>query len=143
LFAPKEDKVAGWDRRAIETRDVLEHIAALLFALATLADLAAGAPSLRRRRVLEILSFGEAEARAFVFGIPADAMIPADAPESSADAAGLAASFRALALALCALLARAALFAFPGAAGARFGRPSQKISGPAGRRAAPPAPDTS
>jgi hypothetical protein len=96
---------------------------------------------LRRRQVLEILSFGEAEARAFIFGIPADAMVPTDAPESSADAAGLAASFRALALALCALLARAALFAPPGAAGPRAGR--RKIAGRAGRRAAPPAPDTS
>jgi hypothetical protein len=61
--------VAGWDRNADWNRDVLERIVALLFALANLADLAAGAPFLRRRRVLEILSYGEAEARAFVMGV--------------------------------------------------------------------------
>jgi hypothetical protein len=133
----------GWDGQANWNRDVLERIVALLFALAGLADLAAGAPYLRRRQVLEILSYGEAEAWAFVMGLPPGAAVPADEPESAGDAAHLAASFRALALVLCALLARAKLSAPPGATGPRAGRPSHKISGSAVRRAlASPAPDT-
>jgi hypothetical protein len=135
--------MADWDRKANWNRDVLERIVALLFALANLADLAAGAPYLRRRRVLGILSHGEAEAWAFVMGLPPDAAVPADEPESAGDAERLAASFRALALALCALLAQSKLFALPGAIGPRVGRPSRKMSGRAVRRAlASPAPDT-
>jgi hypothetical protein len=136
----------GWDRKANWNRDVLERIVALLFALANLADLAAGAPYLRRRQVLEILSHGEAEAWAFVMGLPPGAAVPADEPESTDDAARLAASFRALALVLCAMLARAALFALPSAVGAPAGRPSHRISRPAVRlpgAQAPFAPDTS
>jgi hypothetical protein len=125
-------------------RDVLERIVVLLFALANLADLAAGAPFLRRRQVLEILSHGEAEARAFLFGMSTGAPAPADALESIGDAARLAARLRALALLLCAMLARAAL---PGAEGRPLAcRPSHGISGPAVRRANAPtplAPDTS
>jgi hypothetical protein len=134
----------GWDRKANWNRDVLERIVALLFALANLADLAAGAPFLRRRQVLGILSHGEAEARAFVIGVAFGETAPADALESTGDAARLAASFRALALVLCALLAQAALFALPGAAGPRAGRPSHPISGPPVRRVeeARPAADT-
>jgi hypothetical protein len=78
-------------------------------------------------------------------GLPPGAAVPADEPESACDAARLAASFRALALALCALLARAALFGLPAAARPRACRLSY-ISGPAVRRlhAPPPrAPDTS
>jgi hypothetical protein len=132
--------MGGWDRNADWNRDVLERIVALLFALANLADLAAGAPFLRRRRVLEILSHGEAEAWAFVMGLPPGAAIPADMPESTDDAERLAASFRALALALCALLARARQSAVPGMAGPRAGR--EKPAGLTGRRAALPPPDT-
>jgi hypothetical protein len=58
------------------------------------------------------------------------------------DAASLAARLRALALLLCALLARR----FPEADDARAGLPSYRMSGPAGRRLdapALPAPDTS
>jgi hypothetical protein len=135
----------GWDRKANWNRDVLERIVALLFALANLADLAAGAPYLRRRHVLEILSHGEAEAWAFVMGLPPGAAVPVDEPDSACDAKRLAASFRALALALCALLAQAALSALPSAIGSQAGRPSHGISGPAVRwRGVPaaPAPDT-
>jgi hypothetical protein len=123
--------------------DVLERIVALLFALANLADLAAGAPFLRRRQVLGILSHGEVEARAFLFG---GAPVPADVTGEAGDAVRLAMRFRSLALVLCALLAQAARFALPGTTGPQAGWPSHGISAPALRRLdapAPPAPDTS
>jgi hypothetical protein len=125
-------------------RDVLERIVALLFALANLADLAAGAPFHRRRQVLAILSHGEAEARAFLIGVATGEPAPEDVLESTGDAARLAASFRALALVLCAMLARA-VFGLPGATRSRAGGPSHRISGLAVRRldaTALPAPDT-
>jgi hypothetical protein len=123
------------------SRDVLERIVALLFALAGLADLAAGAPFLRRRQVLGILNHGEAEARAFLIGISTGAPAPAEAPCEAANALRLAARLRALALLLCALLARP--LALPGTAGPRACRPSRGMSAPAVRPAPPPAPDTS
>jgi hypothetical protein len=133
--------MAGWDRNERWSRDVLERIVALLFALAHLADLAAGLPWLRRQRLLGILNHGEAEAWAFVMGLPPGAAVPADEPETAGEAARLAASFRALALVLCALLARSALFALPGAAELPAERrmPARRV----GRPAAPAAPDTS
>jgi hypothetical protein len=124
-------------------RDVLERIVVLLFALAGLADLAAGLPVLRRRQVLAILSHGEAEARAFLIGISTGAPTSSDELESAGDATCLAARLRALALLLCAMLAQTALL---GVADPRAGRPSHEMSGPAVRRLdgpAPPAPDTS
>jgi hypothetical protein len=127
-------------------RDVLERIVALLFALANLADLAAGLPFLHRRQVLAILSHGEAEARAFLIGISTGVPAPADVPEQAGDAARLAARLRALALLLCAMLMQAALFDQPGAAGPRACRPSHETFGAAVRRLdtpAPLAPDTS
>jgi hypothetical protein len=133
--------MGDWDGQANWNRDVLERIVALLFALANLADLAADAPYLRRRQVLENLSCGEAEAWAFVMGLPPGAPTPGDAPAEVGDALHLAASFRALALALCALLVRARQSARPGAAGPRADR--EKPARPAGRQAAPSAPDTS
>jgi hypothetical protein len=138
-----EDEVAGWNGEANWNRDVLERIVALLFSLASLADLAAGAPFHRRRQVLGILSVGEVEARAFLFG---GAPVPIEAPGEAGDAERLAVRFRALALVLCALLAQAARFALPNAIGARAGRPLREIPGPAVRRVgamALPAPDTS
>jgi hypothetical protein len=124
------------------SRDVLERIVALLFSFAGLADLAAGLPGPRRRRLLGILGVGEAEARAFLIGVSTDAPVPAEAPETAADATRLAARLRALAL-LCALLAQAAL---PGAAGPRPRWRLHSVSGPAVRlpdTPAPPALDTS
>jgi hypothetical protein len=138
--------MAGWDRNERWSRDVLERIVALLFALAHLADLAAGLPWLRRQRLLGILNHGEAEAWAFVMGLPPGAAVPADEPETAGEAARLAASFRALALVLCALLARSALLTLPDAVGPQARRKSQGISGPAACRPgapAPFAPDTS
>jgi hypothetical protein len=135
--------MGDWDRNANWSGDVLERIVALLFALANLADLAADAPYLRRRQVLAILSYGEAVARAFLFG---GAPAPAEASEQAGDAVRLAARFRALALVLCALLAQALRFAMPDATGPRADLPSHGISAPASRRpTAPalPAPDTS
>ena len=133
-----------WDRNANWNRDVLEHIVALMFSLACLAELAASLPWLRRQQLLGILSHGETEAWAYVMGLPPDVQAPAYASGEAGDAARLAASFRALALMLCAMLARAALFALPGAADPRVDRPSQGISGPAVRCIrSPVAPDTS
>ena len=122
-------------------RNVLMRIAALLLSLADLAERAAGLPFLRRRHVLGILGFGEAEARAFLIEISTGAPASADAP--AGDAALLAARLRALALLLCVVQARAA---FPGAAAARAVRRPREMSGPAVRRPdarALPAPDTS
>jgi hypothetical protein len=109
-----------------------------------LADLAAGASYLRRRRVLSILSHGEAEARAFVIGISTDATASVDAPDSAGDAVCLAVRFRALALLLCAMLARRRS-ALPGAAGAQVRQQSRKSAARVIRRpdtTAQPAPDT-
>ena len=126
---------ANWDRGA------LERIVVLLFALANLADLAAGAPYPRRRQVLEILSCGEVEARAFLIGMVCGEPVPVDALEQTGDAACLAARFRALALLLCALLTQGVQFTLPSMGGSRaFWR---NPAAPAGRRAAAPAPDTS
>jgi hypothetical protein len=108
---------------------VLERIVVLLFALASLADRAAGASFLRRRRVLGILSHGEAEARAFVIGFATGAPVTADTLETTGDAACLAVRLRALALMLCLLLARG--FALPGALGSLACRFMHKVSGPA------------
>ena len=120
-------------------RDVLKRIVALLFALAGLADLAAGLPGLHRRQVLGILSFGEAEARAFLIGSPAGAPASTDAAGEAGDAARLAVRLRALALLLCALLARRV--ALPEAARPRSDR--RRFAAPAGRQAPLSAPDTS
>jgi hypothetical protein len=136
--------MAGWDREVNWSRDALERIVVLLFALANLADLAAGAPFLRRRQVLGILNCGEIEARAFVIGISTGALVSADDLEQTDDAARLAVRLRALALMLCLLLAQG--FALPGAAGPRVCRLSHSMSAPAIRwleALPPPAFDTS
>jgi hypothetical protein len=129
------------DRNADWNRDVLERIVALLLALANLADLAAGASFLRRRRVLGIVGYGEAAARAFVIGMACDARISADALDTTCDAALLAVRLRALASMLCVILARVPPAAPRVAAGPGAGR--EMSARRAGRHAAPPAPDTS
>ena len=123
------------------SRNALKRIIVLLFALANLADLAAGAPFLRRRQVLGILNHGEVEARAFVIGMATGAPILSDELESSGDAACLAVRLRALALMLCLLLAQAAQFALPNAVRPRVDW--REPAGPAWGQAAPLAPDTS
>jgi hypothetical protein len=122
-------------------RDALLRIVALLFALAGLADLAADAPFLRRRRVLAILGHGEAVACAFLVATVTGAPVTVDEPGGACDAPRLAASFRALALALCALLARGAFSGRPGPARpqAQLGKASVSAS----LQAPPPALDTS
>jgi hypothetical protein len=132
-----------WDWETSWDRDALKRIVVLLFALAGLADLAAGAPFLRRRQVLGILNHGEVVARAFVIGMAAGAPMSSDELESSGDAACLAVRLRALALMLCLLLARR--FARPGAAGPQAcGRQPAGPSVPWPDATAPPlAPDTS
>jgi len=138
LCAPEaEVRMGDWE--ADWSGDVLERIVALLFALAGLADRAAGLPCRHRRHVLGILGHGEAEARAFLIGVSTGAPVAADASEEAGDAAGLAARLRALALLLCAMLARR--FASPGAAGPQAGR--RKAVRPAGRQAPARALDTS
>jgi hypothetical protein len=125
------------------SRNALKRIIVLLFALANLADLAAGAPFLRRRQVLGVLNHGELEARAFVIGIATGAPVSSDDLESSGDMACLAVRLRALALMLCVLLAQPA--ALPGAASPRACRRRRKTSGPAVRRldaSSLPPPDT-
>jgi hypothetical protein len=127
-----------WDR------DALKRIVALLFALANLADLAAGAPFLRRRRVLGILNWGETEARAFLIGMACGEPVPAEALEPGGDAADLATRLRALALMLTLLMGRPFISAetiHPRAAMRRH-----EICRPMVRRLAAlalPAPDTS
>jgi hypothetical protein len=123
------------------SRDALKRIVILLFALANLADLAAGASFLRRRRVLGIVSQGEMEARAFVIAMASGAPVSADMLETDDDAAHLAVRLRALALILCVLLAQAAPFELPGIVGSRDA--GQKFAGRAARRTAVPRPDMS
>jgi hypothetical protein len=129
--------MGGWETNW--NRDVLERIVVLLFALAGLADRAAGVPFLRRRQILGILSCGEVEARAFVIGMACGAPVPTDALETTTDAVCLAVRLRALALMLCLVLAQAAQFALPRMIGPRADRRKPAVA--AGRRT--PTPDTS
>lgn len=123
-------------------RDALERIVVLLFALADLADTAAGVSFLRRRQIIGILNRGEVEARAFVIGILCGASVPKDVLEASGDVTCLATRLRALALLLCVLRARAGKPARPRTASPRDGlREPARLAVRQDRRAA--APDTS
>jgi hypothetical protein len=130
-----------WDREAELNWDVLERILALLLAFAALADRASALPAPARLHLLAILGRGEAESRCFVMEMGFGAPPAASARPSLAagDVGRLAASFRAQALVLGALLARPRRprrSFVPEAAAARSPRR------PA-RPEAPPAPDTS
>jgi hypothetical protein len=103
-------------------RDALERIVVLLFALADIADIAAGVPFLRRRQVIGILNCGEVEVRALVIGMVCGAPVPKDILEASGDVRCLATRLRALALSLCVMRARAGKPALPRTAGPRAGR---------------------
>lgn len=98
-----------WIREVERNRDALERIVALLLALAALADRASGLPAARRLDLLCILGRGAAEARAFVTGTAFSPCEEGGETEfhTADDAARLAAGFRALALLLAAILARA------------------------------------
>ena len=103
-----------WNRKGEPDRVVLEHIRALLLALAVLVDRAAGLPAARRLHLLAVLGRGEAEARCLIVAMASDQCPggPAGASASPTTAAGdaalLAARFRMLALAVGALLAQVA-----------------------------------
>ena len=100
----------AWNRRMEPDRDVLEHIRALLLALAVLVDRAAGLPTVERLRFLAVMGHGEAEARCLIVAMASDPGDPAVASASPAptvgDTALLAARFRMLALAVDAMLAQ-------------------------------------
>lgn len=93
-----------WNRELERDRDVLERILALLLSLAGLADRASGLPA--SHRLFGFLGHAEAEARGFVIGMAHECGAPAEAAASypASQAERLAASFRALALLLGAML---------------------------------------
>ena len=102
-----------WNRKEEPEGVVLEHIRALLLALAVLVDRAVDLPMVERLRFLAVLANGEAEARSLIVamasdrcpGDPAGACAPPAA--TAGDAVLLAARFRVLALAVGAVLAQA------------------------------------
>ncbi|GAB5507497.1 MAG: hypothetical protein Rhirs2KO_26600 [Rhizobiaceae bacterium] len=134
----------SWDRHANWERDALERIAALLFALAGLAEMAGALGPRRRLYVLGLLTRGEAVARAFLMApdtlvrqvAPATEDVPDPVDVPAGDALLLAVRFRALALTLVALLAQAAQSQRPGAMAGGLEPARQACP-------ASPAPDTS
>jgi hypothetical protein len=98
----------GWNREMEREGRMLESIVALLVSFACLADRAACLPAAARLKLLAILALGEEEARWFVTGLVPGAPGEAAEPDFDADRPQrLAASFRALAWVLMALLAEA------------------------------------
>ncbi len=136
----------GWDWDMNGDRDAFWRIVALLFALAGLADTAAGLPFHRRREMLGILCRGEAAVRPHFAGMALGPLSEEDAfyddePEPCRDAAILAGRFRALGFMLAGLLTLTDLFARPrGAIPQRGGNVSFRL---ACRQLTSPAPDTS
>ena len=117
--------------------DVLERIVALLFSLATIADIAAGLSAPRRRYLLGILGVAEAEAHDFLIG--AGAPVSAGGQDTADDALRLAARLRALAMLLIVMLAQR--FELLGTVALCADR--EKPAEPAFRQASFSAPDTS
>ena len=117
--------------------DVLGRIVALLFSLATVADIAAGLSAPRRRYLLGILSVAEAEAHGFLIG--AGAPVTAAGQDTADDALRLAARLRALAMLLIVMLAQR--FVLLGAVALCVDR--RKPAGAAGLLASLSVPDTS
>ena len=118
--------------------DVLGHIVALLFSLATLADIAAGLADARRRRhILGILSVAEAETHDFLIGTGAP--VSTGGQDTADDALRLAARLRALAMLLTVMLAQH--FEMIGTVALSADR--EKAAEPAFRQASLSAPDTS
>jgi hypothetical protein len=93
-------------------RVVLEHIRALLLALAVLVDRTAALPKARRLHLLAVLGRGEAEARCLIVAMApcrvpgSTARAAASPPLAAGDVAQLAARFRVLALAVDVVLAQ-------------------------------------
>ena len=69
----------AWNRGMEPDRVVLEHIRALLLALAVLVDRAAGLPTVERLRFLAVLASGEAKARCLIVAMASDPSRPAGA----------------------------------------------------------------
>ena len=103
-----------WSGRLNRNRHALERIVALLFALAVLAERAAGLTGSRRQSARGILGYAHAEARGHVIGLSPESGAPVEPAAEVALAHGqaerLAASFRALALMLGTMLALARRF---------------------------------
>ncbi|MEQ1938099.1 hypothetical protein ABMA46_07585 [Mesorhizobium sp. CN5-321] len=117
--------------------DVLGRIVALLFSLATVADIAVGLPGPRRRYLLGILSVAEAAAHDFLIG--PGTPVSAGGQDTADDALRLAARLRALAMLLMALLMQAVTL--PNATHPFVVRKTPALH--AGRPASSAAPDTS
>lgn len=124
-----------WTAKIETDRNVLERIVAILFALAELAERAAGRSWPVRRLVLSILHRAEDAAHAFVTGSAVGADLELSPPyggmpaltmprrDGPADALRLAMSFRTLALAVRAMLPRARR-----SSRGRFGRDASRIA---------------
>ena len=106
----------AWNRGMEPDRAVLEHIRALLLALAVLVDRAAGLPVAERLGFLAVMGCGEAEVRFRIVAMACDGRYGDtdgfggldEAPVHAAgDAVSLAARFRMLALVVDAMLAQA------------------------------------
>ncbi|MEX0408386.1 hypothetical protein ABGN05_22250 [Aquibium sp. LZ166] len=123
---------------------MLEQIFALIVSFAGLADRAATLPLCLQLPGLAFLVQAEAVARCFVVGLPSGAPAALAISQSSDRATRLAADFRALALILRTMLARARRRARHSI---REDRPSMRSLGSAGTKTrkvtAPAAPDTS
>ena len=115
----------AWNRAMEPDRIVLEHIRALLLALAVLIERAAVLPAAKRLWFLAVMANGEAEVRRRIVAMaagrcPGNSVVASISPLSATDhclctpptvagdAALLAARFRMLALAVDALLAQVA-----------------------------------
>lgn len=131
----------AWNRGMEPNRIVLEHIRALLLALAVLVDRAAGLPAARRLHLLAVLGHGEAEARCLIVAMASD-RCPGDSAGTSVSAAGdaalLAARFRMLALAVDAMLAQTGAEPSCRRAAPPLGLPGRK---PRGAAQTTPSPD--
>ena len=124
--------------------EILEHILALLVSFAGLADRAAGMPLSIQLSALGFLAHGEAVARSFVVGLPYGSAASVVASQATDRAERLAADFRALALVLRSLLARARRRARFVTRETGPSRSPRRLARPQGRDvAALPAPDTS
>ena len=78
----------AWNRGMEPNRVVLEHIRALLLALAVLVERAAGLPTVERLRFLAVLASGEAKARRLIV-----AMASGRCPGAPIEAAGRAVAY--------------------------------------------------
>ena len=108
----------AWSRKRELDRDVLEHVRAMLLALAALVVRSAALPTFERLHFLSVMGHGEAEVRRLLLAMASGLDGPTGSNAASTDAAVtpvhgvgdaslLAARFRMLALAVDAMLALA------------------------------------